>query len=70
MRSDFEMGEGAQSAFQHDGRRQEDGTITIFDNGAHPEVHDQSRGRRSAKGFFAEVGLPLYGVPGSSRAGA
>ena len=43
-KSDFEMGPGTQSAFQHDARRQKDGTITIFDNGAHPKVHDQSRG--------------------------
>ena len=43
-RSDFEMGEGTRTAFQHDARRQEDGTITIFDNGAGPQVHPQSRG--------------------------
>jgi hypothetical protein len=42
-RSDFEMGEGTRTAFQHDARRHEDGTITIFDNGAHPTVHEQSR---------------------------
>jgi hypothetical protein len=42
--SDFEMGQGTQSAFQHDARRHEDGTITIFDNGARPKVHEQSRG--------------------------
>src|SRR5215204_2187752 len=42
-RSDFEMGEGTRTAFQHDARRQEDGTITIFDNGAYPKVHEQSR---------------------------
>jgi hypothetical protein len=42
--SDFEMGPGTETAYQHDARRQEDGTITIFDNGAHPKVHDQSRG--------------------------
>jgi hypothetical protein len=41
--SDFEMGEGTRTAFQHDTRRQEDGNITIFDNGAHPQVHEQSR---------------------------
>ncbi len=41
--SDFEMGEGTETAYQHDARRQEDGTITIFDNGAHPAVHEQSR---------------------------
>ena|SRR5215208_512519 len=42
-RSDFEMGYNTRTAFQHDARRQ-DGTITIFDNGAGPrQVHDQSR---------------------------
>ena len=41
--SDFEMGEGTRTISQHDARRQEDGTITIFDNGAHPQVHEQSR---------------------------
>jgi Arylsulfotransferase (ASST) len=43
-KSDFEMGPGTRSAYQHDARRQPDGTITIFDNGAHPKVHDRSRG--------------------------
>jgi hypothetical protein len=43
-RSDFEMGPGTRFAYQHDARRQKDGTITIFDNGASPQVHDQSRG--------------------------
>jgi hypothetical protein len=43
-KSDFEMGPGTQSAWQHDARRHEDGTITVFDNGARPKVHDQSRG--------------------------
>ena len=38
------MGPGTLGAFQHDARRQRDGTITIFDNGAHPKVRDQSRG--------------------------
>jgi hypothetical protein len=42
--SDFEMGEGTRTAWQHDARRQKDGTITIFDNGAGPQVHPQSRG--------------------------
>ena len=42
-RSNFEMGEGARTAFQHEARRHEDGTITVFDNGAGPKVHDQSR---------------------------
>jgi Arylsulfotransferase (ASST) len=43
-KSDFEMSTSTRSAFQHDARRQRDGTITIFDNGAHPKVHDRSRG--------------------------
>ena len=41
--SDFEIGEGTRTISQHDARRQEDGTITIFDNDAHPQVHEQSR---------------------------
>ncbi len=32
-KSDFEMGPGTRFAYQHDARRQPDGTITIFDNG-------------------------------------
>jgi Arylsulfotransferase (ASST) len=32
-RSDFEMGEGTWMRYQHDARRQTDGTITVFDNG-------------------------------------
>ena len=44
FKSDFEMGPGTQTAFQHGARRQQDGTIAIFDYGAHPKVHDQSRG--------------------------
>ena len=43
-KSDFQMGPGTRFAYQHDARRQRDGTITIFDNGASPKVHEQSRG--------------------------
>jgi hypothetical protein len=32
--SDFTLGDGAAFSFQHDARRQRDGTITLFDNGA------------------------------------
>lgn len=41
--SDFEMGPGTGIAFQHDARRQPDGTLTIFDNGSAPKVHERSR---------------------------
>src|SRR5918993_332934 len=49
-KSDFEMGEGAQFAFQHDARRLPDGNISIFDNGTtvfkngFPEAVEESRG--------------------------
>jgi hypothetical protein len=42
-RSSFEMGRGTRFAYQHDARRQPDGTITLFDNGADPAVKEQSR---------------------------
>ncbi len=43
-RSDFRMTSGSNFAWQHDARRQPDGTITIFDNGATPAVEKLSRG--------------------------
>jgi len=42
-KSDFEMGRGTRRAYQHDARRQPDGTITIFDNGV-LKFDDESRG--------------------------
>ena len=42
-RSSFALGAGVRTAYQHDARRQGDGTITFFDNGATPAVHPQSR---------------------------
>jgi hypothetical protein len=41
---DFTMGAGTQFAWQHDARRQPDGTLTVFDNGATPAVEPRSRG--------------------------
>ena len=35
-RTDFTMGPGATFSWQHDARRQADGTLTIFDDGASP----------------------------------
>jgi hypothetical protein len=42
-RSSFRMGAGTGTAYQHDARWQPDHTITIFDNGATPKAHSQSR---------------------------
>lgn len=42
-RSSFTMSRGTRFAYQHDARRQPDGTITLFDNGSEPKVHPQSR---------------------------
>ena len=41
---DFSMGAGSGFAWQHDARRQPDGTLTVFDNGATPAVEKLSRG--------------------------
>lgn len=43
-RSDFQLGPGAGFAWQHDARRQADGTLSVFDNGATPAVEKLSRG--------------------------
>jgi hypothetical protein len=42
-KSDFKMGPGTKFAWQHDARRQPDGTITLFDNSAAPPVAKFSR---------------------------
>jgi hypothetical protein len=42
-KSDFALGPDARFAWQHDARRQPDGTITLFDNESTPKVSDRSR---------------------------
>jgi len=42
--SSFTMGPGTATAWQHDPRELANGTFSIFDNGASPTVHSQSRG--------------------------
>jgi hypothetical protein len=41
--STVKLASGAATAFQHDATAQPNGTITVFDNGAVPVVHPQSR---------------------------
>ncbi len=42
--SSFTMGPGTGTAWQHDPRELANGSFSIFDNGASPPVHGQSRG--------------------------
>ena len=42
--SDVALAAGAATAYQHDATLQPDGAISVFDNGALPKVHSQSRG--------------------------
>jgi hypothetical protein len=42
--SDLKLGPGAATAFQHDAKALANGMTSIFDNGATPKVHPQSRG--------------------------
>ncbi len=46
--STFKMGAGTGMAYQHDARWQPDHTITVFDDGAVPKKHSQSRAIRLA----------------------
>ena len=43
-RSSFSAGPGTRTAWQHDPRQLPGGLISLFDNGASPRVHSQSRG--------------------------
>jgi hypothetical protein len=43
-RSSFTAGPGTRTAYQHDPRELAGGLISVFDNGAAPTVHSQSRG--------------------------
>jgi hypothetical protein len=42
--SSFTLGPGVATAWQHDPRQLANGSFSIFDNGASPTVHSQSRG--------------------------
>ncbi len=47
-KSSFKMGPGTRTAWQHDARMLPDGVITVFDDGANPPIHKESRGLRIA----------------------
>jgi hypothetical protein len=55
-RSQIKLAANASPAFQHDARVLPDGTISIFDNGAVPKVHAQSRGIILAIDHHARTG--------------
>jgi hypothetical protein len=42
-KSSFKMGPGTTTAWQHDGRILPNGDVTLFDDGANPPIHKQSR---------------------------
>jgi hypothetical protein len=42
-KSDYRLGPGVKFAWQHDARRQPDGTISVFDNGSAPPVEKFTR---------------------------
>ena len=42
-KSDYTIGPGAEFTWQHDARRQPDGTLTLFDNAADPKTAEYSR---------------------------
>jgi Arylsulfotransferase (ASST) len=44
--SSFKMGPGTKTAWQHDGRVLPNGEVTLYDDGANPPVHEQSRALR------------------------
>jgi hypothetical protein len=66
-RPSLRMGAGTGFAWQHDVRWQPDGTLTIFDDGASPKAHSQSRAIREridwAKRSVSLVGRFLHSPP-------
>ncbi len=54
-KSDFEMGPGTPFAYQHDARRQPDGTITVFDNGTTVFENGLPRAVEESRGIVLEL---------------
>jgi hypothetical protein len=65
--SSFAMSPAAQTAWQHDARVHEDGTVTLFDNGSNPRVHYQSRAMRLSVDLHRRAArlLSVFDHPGS-----
>ena len=77
--SDFTMGEGTQFAYQHDARRQPDGTITLFDNYGPKDEEDRSRAMvlevdegameaSLAREYYAPEIMPIADTQGNAQA--
>jgi Arylsulfotransferase (ASST) len=47
-KSSFRMGPGTKTAWQHDARMLSNGQLTLFDDGANPPIHHESRAIRIA----------------------
>jgi hypothetical protein len=64
-RSDFTIGDGASFSWQHDARRQPDGTLTLYDDSAAPgrsralvlELDETARTARRVRDFVHPAGL-------------
>ena len=70
--SSFKLSSGAATAFQHDATVLANGTISIFDNGAVPRIHPQSRGMVVAINPQARTDtlLSQYEHPGALSSGS
>ena len=69
----MKLAAGASTAYQHDATVLSNGTISIFDNGAVPKVHQQSRGaRRRAQphGRAPTPSSPSTSIPRRSSSGS
>jgi Arylsulfotransferase (ASST) len=54
-KSDFQMGPGTRFSFQHDARRQRDGTITIFDNGTTVFLYSVPKALEESRAIVLEL---------------
>ena len=55
--SDFKMGEGTRTRYQHDAHRQPDGTITIYDNGTTVFDNDLPKAVEESRGIVLELDM-------------